>query len=273
MFFRNRVVLQSFTTRWSKCTVWQKAISYTKVAVTCIVFFWGTSLLAQQGEGDTTSRSYTEYPDSAEVHNTDTIETGTMAVVPFSRTQEENYRRALQMRVPPSARFRLDARMLADEWQAYADLRGRSPLQVLRSNLDIPSEYYIPSEQQRLLYQEQITMSRYIPGVSNGNNGMSAGAVGFQMPLSVIGRLLGLIEDVSPTITYAVEYSAMVEAVVYSTQAKVVATIFQGVQQPGRYSLTWNGRDGQGKPLPSGDYIAEVRIGRETIVRKRMQIP
>lgn len=266
-------MLQFFTTRWNNGAVWQRIVVCTEVVIACTVFFFGASLLAQQEQGDSTSRSYTEHPDSTDVQNTDTIETGTMAVVPFSREQEANYRRALQMRVPPSARFRLDARMFADEWQAYADLRGRSPLHVLRSNLDIPSEYYIPSEQQRLLYQEQIAMSRYIPGVTNGMSGMSAGAVGFQMPLSAIGRLLGLIEDVSPTITYAVEYSAMVEAVVYSTQAKVVATIFQGVQEPGRYSLTWNGRDGQGKPLPTGDYIAEVRIGRETIVRKRMQIP
>lgn len=263
-------MLQFFSTRWSM--VWQRALLGACAVVMCVVFVGEQPLWAQQA--DTASPLRTQASDSTRVQDADTTEasteSGTMAVVPFSREQEENYRRAIQMKVPPSARFRIEARMLAEQWQAYADLRGRSSLQALRTNLDIPSEYYIPSEQERLLYQEQIAMSRYIPGVTHAT---SPGAVGFQMPLSTIGRLLGLVEDVSTTITYAVEYSTMVEAVVYSTQAKVVATMFQGVQQPGKYSLTWNGRDEQGKPLPKGDYIAEVRIGQETIVRKRMQIP
>lgn len=226
-------------------------------------------LYAQAGLGDSTRYYLTEPTDSL-TSQPDTSDVGTVAIIPFSREQEDNYLRALRLRLPPSARFRVETRMFSEDWLTYAELLQRTPGYALRSNLDVPDSWYIPSEQQRLLYQEQIAMSRYIPGIGLRT---SPGFTGFQLPLSTIGRILGLVEDVSPTISYAVEYPTVVEAVVYSTQAKVVAIMFKGNQQPGQYALTWNGRDEQGKPLPGGDYIAEVRIGQETIVRKRMQIP
>lgn len=233
-----------------------------------VAFGFSSADLYAQVEGQDSTRYYlTEPVDSL---RQDTSDVGTVAIIPFSREQEENYLRALRLHLPPSARFRVETRMFSDDWQTYAELMQRTPGHALRSNLDIPDSWYIPSEQQRLLYQEQIAMSRYIPGVGLRT---SPGFAGFQLPLSTIGRILGLVEDVSPTISYAVEYATVVEAVVYSTQAKVVAVMFKGSQQPGQYALTWNGRDEQGKPLPGGDYIAEVRIGQETIVRKRMQIP
>ncbi len=246
-----------------------------RAAIVLLCFFaiaLPTILHAQTSDGSADSTEMRRVnPDSTGTGMfRDTSEQGTMAVVPYSREQEQNYLRALRMQLPPSARFRAEARLYANDWQLYTERRARSPMSAFYSNLDIPEEFYIPSEQERFLHADNIARSQY---VSHLGPPKSPGAVGFSMPLSTIGKLLGLIEDVSPTITYMVEYPVAVEAVVYSTQAKVVAVMFRGQQLPGKYALTWNGRDDQGKPLPKGDYIAEVRIGQDAIVRKRMQIP
>ncbi|MBR3090812.1 MAG: hypothetical protein IKH10_02320, partial [Bacteroidetes bacterium] len=84
--------------------------------------------------------------------------------------------------------------------------------------------------------------------------------------------LLGIIEDTSPEIKYSLGMIADVEIVIYSVQAKVIATIFKGTQRPGSYKITWNQRDDKGKKMPYGDYIAEVRIGTDRFVRKRIVI-
>lgn len=231
----------------------------------------GSAAIAQSTGDSTKSVEITRsVPDSTQGMFRDTAELGTVAVVPFSREQEQNYVRALRLQLPPSARFRAEARLLAAEWQLYAEGRLRLPLAAMSSNLDIPEEFYVPTSQERYLHNYNIAMSQYVPNLSPPK---SAGSAGVSMSLSSIGKLLGLVEDVSPTISYALDYPVAVEAVVYSTQAKVVAVMFRGQQPPGRYALTWNGRDDQGKPMPKGDYIAEVRIGNDFVVRKRMQIP
>ncbi|MER3329064.1 MAG: FlgD immunoglobulin-like domain containing protein, partial [Candidatus Kapaibacterium sp.] len=61
-----------------------------------------------------------------------------------------------------------------------------------------------------------------------------------------------------------------VEVVIYSIQAVVVATIFKGHLPPGSYQRTWTGRDENGRKLPPGDYIGEVRIKGENSYRKQI---
>ena len=64
-----------------------------------------------------------------------------------------------------------------------------------------------------------------------------------------------------------------VEVVVYSPQARVIAVLLKMHQPTGKYQITWNGRDEKGRRMPTGDYVAEVRLGDERFVRKRIQIP
>jgi flagellar basal-body rod modification protein FlgD len=96
---------------------------------------------------------------------------------------------------------------------------------------------------------------------------------GLQIPLSAIGAFLGLTEDVSPVISYSLESSAEVEVVVYSVQALVIRTLLTAKQYPGSYSITWDGKNDKGIIMPKGDYVAEVRIGKDRIVRKRIVVP
>jgi hypothetical protein len=90
--------------------------------------------------------------------------------------------------------------------------------------------------------------------------------------LRSIGLFLGLVDDVSPEISYTLTITADVEIVIFSVSAVAIAKIFEGTQKPGKYSFFWNGKDDSGKKASSGDYIAEVRIGQKQYVRKRIVI-
>jgi len=83
-----------------------------------------------------------------------------------------------------------------------------------------------------------------------------------KVALGDIAQFFGLAEDVSPVIKYNLDFATEVQIVIYSVNASVVATLFDGHQPAGNYSITWNGRDDKGRKLPSGDYVAEVRIGK-----------
>jgi len=85
--------------------------------------------------------------------------------------------------------------------------------------------------------------------------------------------LLGLADDVSPALEFDIRYTEEIEIVIYSVQATVIATVFKGIRQPGHHKFVWNGRDDKGRPMPSGDYIGEIRIGNSRYKRKMIQIP
>ncbi len=128
----------------------------------------------------------------------------------------------------------------------------------------MPEEAYIPGEVEKTLREINIMNSMYVPMVRTYS------PYGAKIDFETIGKFLGIVEDVSPTIKYSLAITADVEIVIYSIQAIAVATLFKGVQSPGNYTISWNGRDENGRMMPPGDYIAEVRIGQEKYVRKRI---
>lgn len=147
------------------------------------------------------------------------------------------------------------------------ELNKGTPIDIARKNLDLPSEYFVPSPHEFALYELNQKLSTYVPYIRTSQ------PFGFKANLSDIGKILGLVEDVSPVLTYEVDTYTDVEVVVYSIQARVVATIFSGKQTPGKYTFTWNVRDDAGRLMPPGDYIGEIRIGRSKFIRKRIYIP
>jgi thiamine biosynthesis lipoprotein ApbE len=44
---------------------------------------------------------------------------------------------------------------------------------------------------------------------------------------------------------------------------KLLRTITRATREPGKYSVTWDGKDDAGNPLPKGDYTIKVEINRE----------
>ena len=184
----------------------------------------------------------------------------------FTPEQDSAYAQALRMNVPAGARLMMLNRLLSGNWDTYRAAIEATPEVAAQNVLNLPAEVYQPSAREQALYNFHLEQSMRVPFMRTLDLG------GARIPMSAIGAMLGLTEDISPTMRFTVEQQVPVEVVVYSTQAMVIATVFRGVKMPGAYTYTWNGRDEAGKPMPPGDYIGEVRIGNQRLLRKRIQI-
>lgn len=183
----------------------------------------------------------------------------------FTAEQDSAYIRAMRLKISTRAKFLHDLKMLSSGFKmpsSTEDLWASA-----QRNVQIPAEYLKPSPVEMTLHQYNIRKALSVPYL---NTMPPYGTTG--VPISTIKKLFGLEEDVSPEIKYSIETTSEVEIVIYSIQAVVIATIFKGYQTPGNYIFTWNGRDDNGKLMPPGDYIAEVRIGNSKYIRKRIVI-
>jgi hypothetical protein len=61
---------------------------------------------------------------------------------------------------------------------------------------------------------------------------------------------------------------AEVKAEVYDLRGRRVKILLDGFQRAGRRTMTWDGRDDSGRPVPSGVYTVRLDAGTETAVRK-----
>lgn len=186
----------------------------------------------------------------------------------FSAEQDSAYYRMMRLGIAPGTLAQLHAKIISLGIAMRKEQEQENPFAIALRNLDLPPEYYQPRSEDIVQREEMIARSQAIP---TGRPGGIRGGV--SIGLNDIGVFLGISEDVSPVINYVVDYAVNVKVVIYSTAAREVAMMFQGQQNPGKYQLTWNGRDDKGRPMPSGDYVAEVRLGNDRFVRKRITIP
>ncbi|MFM8840359.1 MAG: FlgD immunoglobulin-like domain containing protein [bacterium] len=186
----------------------------------------------------------------------------------FTAEQDSAYYRMLRLGIAPGTLAQLHAKIISLGIARQREQEQENPFAIALRNLDLPPEYYQPQPQELVQREEMIARSQAIP---TGRPGGPRG--GISIGLNEIATYLGLAEDVSPVITYTVEFAMPIKVVVYSTAAREVALMFQGEQTAGTYRLTWNGRDDKGRPMPSGDYVAEVRLGNDRFIRKRITIP
>jgi hypothetical protein len=186
----------------------------------------------------------------------------------FSPEQDSAYYRMMRLGIAPGTLAQLHAKIISLGIAMRREQEKENPFAIALRNLDLPKEYYQPRSEDIVQRQEMIARSQAIPTGRPGGLG-----AGLSIGLNDIGVFLGISEDVSPIINYAVDYTMNVKVVIYSTAAREVAMMFEGLQNPGKYQLTWNGRDDKGRPMPSGDYVAEVRLGDDRFVRKRITIP
>ncbi len=187
--------------------------------------------------------------------------------VEYSESQDSAYRKALEYRIPIRSKIRIALEETTDEWEIRQQLLRESPWASARENLAaIPEEYLKPSGADIVHYQEMIRRGMYAPHITNIAPG------GLKVPLGTVYSFLGLKEDVSPEIKFTLKRSQKVEIVIYSVNAAVVATLYDGYIPAGSHKITWNLRDDEGRPMPKGDYIAEVRMGEDQYVRKRIVI-
>ncbi|PKL84465.1 MAG: hypothetical protein CVV22_12865 [Ignavibacteriae bacterium HGW-Ignavibacteriae-1] len=185
----------------------------------------------------------------------------------FTPEQDSAFFAAMRQSLPIRTLLNNNLKYSDDLWNFERSISQGTPWQIAIENLrSIPPEFYRADPVEMVNRQYAIEQSMYVPFI---NNHLRTGS---KFTFESIGKLLGLIEDTSTEIKYNLDFSTNVEVVIYSISSVVVATLYNGNQMPGSYRLTWNGRDEFGKLMPPGDYIAEVRIGNERYIRKRIII-
>jgi len=186
---------------------------------------------------------------------------------PSTQEQDSAYREAMKLSLSASTRFSIALREASAMLRMLSSTRRPATIwDQINETMNIPASVLAPRPQELVQYQLTIANAMYVPGVLL----RPMGTGNMQVNLSDIAKVFGLGEDVSPEIRYVVDEQEFVEIVVYSSQAMIVAILYSGVQQPGVYTVTWNGAMQDGKPASDGDYIAEVRLGTQRIMRKRI---
>jgi hypothetical protein len=77
------------------------------------------------------------------------------------------------------------------------------------------------------------------------------------------------------TFSYAVPLRAVVELAVYDLRGRRVALIHREEAEAGRHVITWNGRDGRGRRLASGNYIAALKVrgpGLDEMLKRKVVV-
>lgn len=186
----------------------------------------------------------------------------------FTPEQDSAYVWALQQQLPPLARFQAALRTSAEIWLSLQEQRLPTPWQSALRNLRLEVNVLMPRGEELVQHWYNLQQAQALPSPLLPRTPGST----FAIPLAYLMRFLGLIEDVSPTVRYELSEVEQVQVLVYSAQAVLVATLFDGVQRPGRYSIAWNGRDEHGRSLPPGDYVIEVRMGNGHRFYKRVRL-
>lgn len=188
----------------------------------------------------------------------------------YSPAQDSAYKLALQAPVSGRVRFAADVRALAYTIETRSRvMEQESAWEAIARTMNVPASIYAPTPQEIVQNRIHIANAMYVPNILM----YPMGTGNMQVNLNDIGKMLGLTEDVSPKIRYAVDETTEITIVIYSTQARIVTSLFNGIQAPGQYEVVWNGQDDNGRPVYPGDYVAEVRIGADRIARKRIVWP
>ncbi|RMG60970.1 MAG: T9SS C-terminal target domain-containing protein [Calditrichaeota bacterium] len=71
-------------------------------------------------------------------------------------------------------------------------------------------------------------------------------------------------------IAYSLPVASAVKLVVYDALGREIRTLVQQNQPAGQYRVRWDGRDEQGRPVPSGVYFYRLQAGRFSASRKML---
>jgi len=74
----------------------------------------------------------------------------------------------------------------------------------------------------------------------------------------------------STRIDYSLGETAPVRLEIYDVQGRLLRTLVDQPQQPGDYSLVWDGRDDRGQALASGNYFYQLRVGESRQARRAL---
>lgn len=190
-------------------------------------------------------------------------------IIRFTALQDSAFSKALRARsnnISTDAIFYTDLKLLEPKILSMKKIMGANEEEILRKNLELRPENLLPSQVEQALYQYHLLQSQYIPYIRTYSS------FGVKIPLSSISLFLGFADDVSPVISYTLDTKEEVRIVIYSERAIAVRVLFEGTQTPGNYQIIWDGKGNDGQKMPRGDYIGEVRIGSNNLIRKRIRI-
>jgi hypothetical protein len=76
----------------------------------------------------------------------------------------------------------------------------------------------------------------------------------------------------STTIEYQIAKKGNIEVSIYDLNGRLVKTVQNGLQYPGSYSLSWDGKSENGGTVSSGMYFYQVKSEGIQLVRKMMMV-
>lgn len=165
-------------------------------------------------------------------------------------------------------RLRGDVRLDSLDLVYLLDSLDNTPAERMRRNLAMSPSDWRPTPGERAAREADLRramdMDFVFPNSYVQLFGISTGAV---------FRALGLVEDVTPRITYTLMRTELVTVKIYTMEAVLVATLVDAPQRPGAYDFEWDFLDAQGVRVPYGNYIAEVIVGGRMVLRKRIEAP
>ncbi len=185
----------------------------------------------------------------------------------FTKEQDSAYKRAMALRIPQECRLKSDFRKHCGSLSTEAPQK-ETMWQSIERAFRVPQKVYIPLGTEVVQRYEAIQRSQAVDGMTT----LPRIGTGTQVSFEDIGRFFGLVEDVSPKIEYELNELCDVEIVIYSIQATEICTIVRKGETPGKHQITWNGRDDNGMKVAPGDYVAEVKAGKQRIKTKRIRI-
>jgi hypothetical protein len=183
--------------------------------------------------------------------------------------QDSAYERERRLRIDFRTRFHEALRRDSAALVSYLDSLANTPEAIRRRNLTFDPREWQPTAADRARRNEDIAQALDWHNLHPNLPFTPLVAV----PLSSIGRALGLTEDVSPHISYTLTITQVVSVKVYDMESNVVATLVDGVQRPGVYSFDWDMLDSSGQRVPYGDYVAEVVANKTMLLAKRIEVP
>ena len=74
----------------------------------------------------------------------------------------------------------------------------------------------------------------------------------------------------STQITYDIPERGEVQVLIYDLAGKLVASMNEGIQEPGQYKIIWSATDRSGKKLSGGVYIYQIKT--EKFVKSRKML-
>jgi hypothetical protein len=74
------------------------------------------------------------------------------------------------------------------------------------------------------------------------------------------------------TVPYDLDHAGAVEVSVFNLLGQKVRTLYSGLELPGRKQVAWDGRDDGGRPVASGVYVVQLRLGEQRLHRRLLRL-